>query len=339
MTGLSISAAGMVTAVGFNAASSLAALRAGISGIRDANLWDAESGELLRAGKVRLPHWWEGAGKFVELVAPAIDECLRAGGPEAPENIPIILAVPSDDRPFRDRWIDDRLLDEVYFKLGIARNENSLIVPHGQASIVPALQYAKQLADEGRAASSVVAGVDSYLEQRVVEEYLASRRVLTPANSNGFIPGEAGSAVLVTAGQPQNSVPILSWGVGHESATINSEEPLRAEGLALAITRALSDAGLDILDVAYRVTDLNGEHYKFKEAMLAHMRIERRKREPVFHLWHPIEFIGDVGAAIGPCALAVAWHAALHAYAPGDRCLCHFSNDNGARGAVILGTM
>src|SRR5690349_24740715 len=57
---VSILAAGMVTAVGFNYAASCAAIRAGIKGIRVLNLWDAENGEYLSGAKVDLPQWWEG---------------------------------------------------------------------------------------------------------------------------------------------------------------------------------------------------------------------------------------------------------------------------------------
>ena len=43
----------------------------------------------------------------------------------------------------------------------------------------------------------MVAGVDSYLQQEVLDHYVELRRVLTASNSNGFLPGEAGCAVLV----------------------------------------------------------------------------------------------------------------------------------------------
>src|SRR5215831_13722933 len=101
MTGLTVIAAGMVTPVGFNYASSCAAIRAGVSGIRQGNLWDAENGEYLLAGKVDLPQWWEGLGKLADLAAPAVWECLQAAKPEPPTAIPILLGVAPPDRPHR----------------------------------------------------------------------------------------------------------------------------------------------------------------------------------------------------------------------------------------------
>ena len=90
MTDLAILASGMVTALGFNAPSSLAALRAGISAVRDIPWADYESGRPLRGARVLLPQWWEGLGKLADLIAPAIRECLVAAEPEPPQAIPIL---------------------------------------------------------------------------------------------------------------------------------------------------------------------------------------------------------------------------------------------------------
>ena len=107
MVNLSVKACGMVTAVGFNAPASLAAMRAGIRSVDETNLWDAESGEYLAAGRVLLPHWWIGLGKLAELVAPAILECLSAAKPVKAEDIPIFLGVATQDRPHRWEKLDE----------------------------------------------------------------------------------------------------------------------------------------------------------------------------------------------------------------------------------------
>jgi 3-oxoacyl-[acyl-carrier-protein] synthase-1 len=124
-------------------------------------------------------------------------------------------------------------------------------------------------------------------------------------------------------------------GTDREKATIESEEPLRAEGLIHAIREAFREGGVTYEDVHYRITDLNGEHYKFKEMVLAMMRFQRTPRSKLFDLWHPIEYIGDVGAAIGPVVLGVALHAARKGYAVGPGVLCTFANDEGERAALV----
>ena len=88
--------------------------------------------------------------------------------------------------------------------------------------------------------------------------------------------------------------------------------------------------------IHYRVTDLNGEHFKFKEMVLAIGRFARKPMPELFDLWHPIECIGDVGAAIGPIVLGVALDAGQKGYGIGPTVLCTLSNDDGERAALVV---
>ncbi|MGE8312640.1 MAG: hypothetical protein ACN6QR_24145, partial [Pseudomonas protegens] len=91
--------------------------------------------------------------------------------------------------------------------------------------------------------------------------------------------------------------------------------------------------GLEQMD--YRLTDISGEQYYFKEASLALSRTLRVRKE-FFHLWHPADCIGEVGAAIGPTMLAVALAASRKGYGDGPNILCHLGNDAGQRAAALL---
>jgi 3-oxoacyl-[acyl-carrier-protein] synthase-1 len=165
---------------------------------------------------------------------------------------------------------------------------------------------------------------------------LAKARLLTEKNSNGFSPGEAGSAVLVGSHRPgREDLVIHGIGMAREQATSESEEPLRGEDLSSAIEQALRQASQKIEELQYRISDLNGEHYKFKEMVFAIMRHERERRQQLFELWHPIEYIAEVGAAIGPLILGLALDAGRKRYAPGRNVLCTFSNDDGERAAIV----
>ncbi len=66
------------------------------------------------------------------------------------------------------------------------------------------------------------------------------------------------------------------------------------------------------------------------------MRYQRKPKPKLFDLWHPIEHIGDVGAAIGPLVLGVALHAGQKGYGIGPTVLCTFGNDNGERAAAVV---
>jgi 3-oxoacyl-[acyl-carrier-protein] synthase-1 len=88
-------------------------------------------------------------------------------------------------------------------------------------------------------------------------------------------------------------------------------------------------------DLDYRITDISGEQYYFKEAALALSRILRQRKEE-FDIWHPAECIGETGAATGIAILAVAAAACRMAYSPGPSVLSHCANDSGRRSAAIL---
>jgi 3-oxoacyl-[acyl-carrier-protein] synthase-1 len=338
MPPLSVKATGMVTAVGFNSPASCAAIRAGIRNVHETNLWDAGSGEYLPAGRVALPHWWIGIGKLAELVTPAIYECLVAAQPIPATNIPLLLGVSSPDRPFRLAGLDEQIFEEIEHRLGCQLHPASQVIPRDHVSVVVALRKAHQLISSGQVPCCIVAAVDSLVQQDVVEYYLEKHRILTPKESNGFSVGESGSAVLVApfGGNATGELKILGTGMAREKATIESEEPLRSDGLIQAIGEAFDKAGLTIDEIHYRITDLNGEHYKFKEMVFAMMRYERHPKPKLFDLWHPIEYIGDVGAAIGPIILGVALHAGQKGYGVGATVLCTFGNDDGERAAIVV---
>jgi 3-oxoacyl-[acyl-carrier-protein] synthase-1 len=336
---LAILGSGMVTALGYNAPSTLAALRAGISAVGETNWMDFESGEPLRGAKVDLPHWWEGLGKLAELLAPAIHECLQMVELESRMSIPVLIGVAPPDRPGRTPGLDQALLDEVYDRLEIPRHPLSALFPDGQTGCARALIVAETLIGRGQAARVVVAGVDSFLHQPTLNGHMEQRRVMTPSNSNGFFPGEAGCAVLVGPAGRTDSDELWIHGHGFavESATIDGTEPLRARGLTEAVKQALRTAGVSLKDVAYRLTDLSGEHYKFKEALFTVGRLTSSDMKSAIELWHPIEFLGEIGAAILPCLLGVAMHAAQEGYAPGPLALCHVGSDGGSRAAFVVG--
>jgi 3-oxoacyl-[acyl-carrier-protein] synthase-1 len=329
----------MVTAAGFNAPATCAALRAGVSGITKVNLWDWEGGKHLNGGKVDLPQWSECIDKLADLVAPAIHECLVAAQPQSPRNIPLLLGVAPLDRPERNPEIDTRILEEISFRLEVPLHPASIVLPSGRVSAVQALRQSAFLLADPRISCCIISGVDSFMHQSVAEAYMNRRRLLTSKNSNGFTPGEAGTAMLVRPADAVDAscLEVLGTGMARELATVDSSEPLRGEGITAAIDEALTESRLTIFDASYRITDINGEHYMFKEALIGLTRFEHgRKRVELFDLWHPAEYIGETGAAIGPCVFGWALHSNRKEYAPGPVALCHFSNDDGERAATIV---
>lgn len=115
-----------------------------------------------------------------------------------------------------------------------------------------------------------------------------------------------------------------------------NEEPLLGLGLTDAVSAALAEAGIRMHEIDFRIVDVTGESYGFKEQALVVSRLYRVRREESPPLWHGAENIGDTGAAAGIIQMIVASYAFEKGYAPGDTALCTAGADSGGRAAIIL---
>jgi 3-oxoacyl-[acyl-carrier-protein] synthase I len=331
---IAIEGTGLVTSVGLSAPAACAAIRAKISNPTETRFMGRD-GEWIMAHQVPLEKPWRGRTKLAKMAAMAIAECLDPIPQETWPTIPLVLCVAERERPGRLADLDDQLLAEIEEELGLRFPEGSAVIPQGRVSAAIALAEARKLLYEGKIHRVVVAATDSLVTWSTLDAYQKADRLLTAGNSNGFIPGEAAGAILVS--RPTGRQQLRCLGVGHakEAAHIESGEPLRADGLTAAIRAALSDADCELHDIDCRIADISGEQYYFKEAALALSRVLRRRKGQL-DLWHPAECIGEAGAAAGVAAIAVAEAACRKAYSPGVNLLTHFANDAGRRSALVL---
>ena len=329
----------MVTGVGLSAPASCAAIRCAIDNFSETRFMD-NGGEWIIGSQVPLEKPWRGLSKLVHMAVPAIRECLVQANGASPGSIPLLLCVAEEERPGRLQGLNEELFHLIENELGMRFHPASGTVPRGHTAGALAMIEARRLIYDEGVRYCIIAGVDSLLVAATLAAYQESNRLLTSNNSNGFIPGEAGCAVLVGApqqisGNGQKNLVCLGIGSGHEPATLQSEQPLRADGLVQAFRAAFAEAGQTIADVDYRITDANGEQYWFKEAALAVARTLRITKEGL-ELWHPVDCVGEIGAAIGPCAFAVGLAATRKQYGAGRGPLCHFSSDSGERLALMM---
>jgi 3-oxoacyl-[acyl-carrier-protein] synthase-1 len=338
MQPIAILASGMVTGVGLDAPSSCAAIRCAINNFTETRFMD-NGGEWIIGSQVPLEQPWRGLSKLVHMAVPAIRECLAQTNGARPETIPLLLCVAEEQRPGRLEGLNDQLFQDIQTELGVRFHPASGTIPRGHTAGALALLEARRLIYQGQVRYCIIAGVDSLLVAATLDAYQQQNRLLTSNNSNGFIPGEAACAVLV--GPPDQSrtskkeLLCVGIGTGHEQATLQSEEPLRANGLVQAFRTAFAEAGQTIADVDFRITDANGEQYWFKEAALAVAKTLRINKQG-FEIWHPVDCIGEIGAAIGPCVFAIALAALRKRYTTGRGPLCHFGGDDGERLALVL---
>ncbi len=328
---------GVVSSVGLSSEAICAALRAKLSNPSPTAFFD-RGGKPIMAHQAPLERPWRGLDKLTRMAGMAAQEALLSVPANQVDRVPLLLCVAERERPGRLHRLDDTLFAELQRLLGRRFAASSMIVPMGRTSVARALLQARMLIEHNEAPFVLIVAVDSLLTAVTLGCHVQRNRLLTEDNSNGFMPGEGAGAVLVGPGRTdEKHFLCLGLGFGTEPVSVESEEPLRGEGMAAAVKAALADAGTPIDDIACRITDLSGEQYYFKEATLALSRTLRQRRDNL-ELWHPAESVGDVGAASGAICLAVAKSAFDKRYTPpGSAALLHFSDDGGSRAVIVAG--
>lgn len=288
-----------------------------------------------------------------ELLAPAVFECQEKAlnlklrrGPVRLEDIPILTLVAPRDRPHRAPDLEVRVASGLAHKLGRALPRGSEVIAQGRTGILAALDVARKHLEGRQAPLVIIAGVESFLRQVLVAHYIEQERLLCGTNSNGFIPGEAACAVVVGRAEDFSGPRLLISGVGTGQepgqAGGTAASPVMGEGLTRALRTALSEAGLEYHQINTSISDLNGERFKFKERTIAAGRLDRlppsgHSTRPLGYMaeWHPIEYLGEIGAAIFPCLLGWAFEAGRTGYALGKEMLLFAGEDQGDRVAMV----
>ena len=324
---------GLVTSVGLSAPAACAAIRAGLTNPTETGFMTS-SGELITGHQVPLEKQWGGRTRLAKMAALATKECLAALPPRDWADIPLVVCVAESGRPGRLEGLEDRLPEEIQEELGARFAGRPFVVPHGRVSLFAALMHARELMERSSSPRVLIVCTDSLLSGPTLSSYDRNRRLLGARNSNGLQPGEGAGAVLIG---PRTRGQLLCTGVGAgvEPAPIDSGQPLRSDGLVQAIKAALLDAGSPADSLDFRITDIAGEQYYFKEASLALSRLLRTRKEE-FDIWNPAESIGETGAVVGVAMIAIAAAACRKGYAPGTHILLHAANDDGGRGAAIF---
>ncbi|WP_347266011.1 3-oxoacyl-ACP synthase [Paracoccus sp. (in: a-proteobacteria)] len=331
---IGVLAAGMVTAVGLDWASSAAAMRARLDGFAETRF--VASGGWRIGAAVPLPRNWIGQRRMAHLAAGALADILRQH-PGA-RDAALILCLAEETRPGRPVTDPPALLRMLAAILGLPERR-AHVVAHGRPSGFVALERARRMIASGEAGQVIVLGLDSYLTGPALAHYAGLARLLEPGNPDGFIPGEAAAAVLLGQG---GGLRLTGLGLAREAAYLGngkaedgSDLPLRGDGMVAAYRAALAQAECDLAHVEYRISDLPGEQHFFRQAALTTLRLERGRKE-FQDLQSPAESLGNIGAAVVPVMLGMALAAAQKGYAPGSPVLVEASGDDGACGAAVL---
>jgi 3-oxoacyl-[acyl-carrier-protein] synthase-1 len=336
---MDIVATGMVCSVGLTAATACAAMRAKVAKFNDLPYRDNEGEPIVGAVVPGLPFDMRKHQRLVELLCMALRDCLGSGEVKSTERIPLIVGLAEPERPGGAAGTDS-IIREVEAALGLRFNPKlSRTIPMGHVAGFEAMRQAREILKDGGVSVCLVCGVDSLINAAALRWLEQHDRLKTPGNSDGVIPGEGAAGILVSRPEDEPSggcvARIIGLGFAHEKSSILTEEPLLAEGLASAGRSALAEAGLQMHEIDFRLSDVSGESYGFREQALVGSRLMRVRRE-CLPIWHCADAIGDTGAAAGVCQMIAAQQAFRRRHAPGRRAIGFTSSTQGARAAAVL---
>ena len=208
---------------------------------------------------------------------------------------------------------------------------------------VRALGAAVRDLNQGAVDAAVVVAVDSLLDEITLHQLHSRGRLKCDGAPAGLQPGEAAVALLLLNAAGGDATPGAQARPQTRIATLcMDDEPKsfieRQASTGEALARALAAAGNGRIEGrAWVLSDHNGEHYRANEWGCAWARL--RAQEEAYaeaEVWYPALSFGDTGAASTLIAVAMARQAHLRGYAPSRTALVASAADGPERGALLL---
>jgi 3-oxoacyl-[acyl-carrier-protein] synthase I len=327
------------TALGLCAASSSAAVRAGISRGGDHPFMVDQTGDPLRCCvDGSLDPYLQGAARMDALLRDVLQRLLETLDRGTIKSVLLWVVLP-EPRPGWTKEDGRTLVRELARRPAFGGVDFRLAKP-GHAGGIDALQQAREAIRQGEVEVAGVAGVDSYLDAETIDWLQTDRRILNRETRASFIPGEGAGAVLVASssvlrmlGRP-SLTHIRGCGSAFELTAADPVAESLGTGLSAAVFQAATDAALGGVELTDIFCDLNGERAKTEDwgfTVLRHPICEDPSRFVA-----PADLWGDLGAATGPTLVALTCAAWMRAWAHGPVSLCFASSDAGLRSAVVL---
>lgn len=330
--------------VGLTAETTAAAIRAGISRVREhPSLIDGSGDQLLCGQDGLLGSTLPCVERISQLDATtlrrALEKTLSSG--RRASSVPVLLALPTPRPGFTSGDVA-RIVAAVQ-TAGAPPTLNLTVkaLGTGHAGVHEALSEARKRIELGDTDFCAVTAADSYLDPHTVD-WLDADRKLTRANArSGFHPGEASATLIVANSSVMRDLRSVSLATLRAIGLAQEVHDMHtgAGPLGEAYTQALSQAASDTLEQRGYIhdvyCDINGERSRTTDWGFVSLRLGQWFRKTSEYTT-PVVACGDVGAATGALNAVLAIRAWERNYAHGPRALICGSSWHGTRGAILL---
>lgn len=332
---LAVSHLGMYTPVGLTGTAACAALRAGISRLKQCDLYD-RWGEPISAARVPVESLPSPNHPSQRAAALAVKAFLNAIVDVSKRELDLLKISLSVGDPARMGAASDvaSALRNTLRQLGVSPDCLVETRSDGHAGAVLGLGAIGSLINSDERSLGVVLGVDCLSNFANVEYFERHGRLRDSRTIRGLYLGEAAACAVIRSHRSGRRPLALIRGLAAATEPHNLNDdavPRLAQGLTRALDDAVRMAGWGEYPSTDVYIDLNGEPVRTHEWMLASTRVLT-----VSETVHPADCIGDVGAAAAPLLLGMAATALHRKYARTTRAVVCTSSDSGARGVVCL---
>jgi 3-oxoacyl-[acyl-carrier-protein] synthase I len=341
--GIPIIGVGARTPLGLNAASSAAAVRAGISAMHEhPNMIDRYGDPMIVTADAELTTELSGVDRLITMaINPAIEALAPLRGRIGPTaSVNVMIALP-EDRPGGPDNLANSFLQGFEALLGKEIKIKEITCnTNGNAEGLACFEKALSLINNGSSEFCLVGGVDSYLEPETLEWLDSLEQLHSEKTIWGFCPGEGAGFCLLTSHNLADklglraSIELQSASSAMEPNRIKTETVCIGEGLSATFKKTLSVLPRES-SVSYTICDLNGEPYRANEYGFAMLRNAGRFEEDA-GFQTPADCWGDLGAASGPLFAMLASFSVGKGFPAGPLTFLWASSEGGMRASALL---
>lgn len=355
---LVVTGIGMVTALGYGATGSCAAIRAGLSRPQALDGLVVEDGEGGSQPVTGFPvsGYAEGfflVGAWLRLAAGSLDDLRHGMEWPSPSDVSFwgrtgLLALTPFIDEARFGWslgqrphalVEDfvqPLLTLQHLPVSIERSRPLAL---GHCGLVAALQQARHLLEERRLERVIIVAADSYADVPSLEWIDGQGRLKQPRMPVGLMPGQAGACLLIE-GEGAARARGAPLGICVQGASFAAGPGERrmphvlGRELAASILLVLRDARVPLPYQGCLVLDLNGEEWKSAAWAHAQLHLTEHVDFENCRVRVPAESLGETGASSAVVGAGVAI-SELRSSHDESAIVCSLS-DHGDSGVILL---